>query len=387
MIRLHFIISSLDCGGAQRQLALLTKGMNPTRFAITVVTIYDGGALRDEIEHLEGVRLVSLHKKGQWDFLRPTWKLSRILSSEQSDIVHGYMDVANLLALLSGKAVGARVVWGLRASDVDFALYGRRSAWIHRLASWLSAAPDLIVANSHAGMRHHVSEGYCDKRMVVIPNGFETRAFYPDVAAGQRMRHAWGVKKHEALIGLVARLDPMKDHRTFLRAAALLLRERRDVRFACVGGGPSGFHQELLALAEELGLADRLVWTGEVSDMRAVQNALDIATSSSSSGEGFSNAIGEAMACGVPCVVTDVGDSAILVGSTGLVVPAAEPVAMATAWKRLLDLPTRERTALGSAARQRIIEEYSIEQLVSRTESVLAKLMGHAPETRTSFAD
>jgi glycosyltransferase involved in cell wall biosynthesis len=134
-------------------------------------------------------------------------------------------------------------------------------------------------------------------------------------------------------------------------------------------------------------LNNYLVWAGESRNMGAVQNALDIATSSSSFGEGLSNAIGEAMACGVPCVVTDVGDSAILVGATGLVVPPGEPAAMAAAWKRLLDMPAAERAALGRAARQRIVEEYSIEQLVGRTESALAALIAHAPETRITPAD
>jgi glycosyltransferase involved in cell wall biosynthesis len=244
----------------------------------------------------------------------------------------------------------------------------------------------LIVVNSHAGKRHHATQGYDSKRMVVIPNGFDTRQFCPDEHARQSMRHEWGIAENDRLIGLVARLDPIKDYPTFLRAAAQLAQERQDVHFVSVGGGSTHYRRELQAFANDLGLGDRVIWAGERTDMYAAHNALDIATSSSSS-EGFSNTTGEAMACGVPCVVTDVGDSAILVGSTGLVVPPEEPAAMAAAWKRLLDMPAEERAALGRAARQRIIEEYSIEQLVDRTEAALAGLMAEARETRTSLAD
>jgi glycosyltransferase involved in cell wall biosynthesis len=386
MIRLLFLIAALNRGGAERQLTLLVNGLDRTRFAVTVVTIYDGGALRGEIEDLEGVEVLSLHKHARWDIMAPFWRLTRILRRTKPQIVHGYMGVANILALMFGKTAGSRVVWGIRASDVDFSLYDRRSAWIDRLAAKLSRFTDLIVVNSHAGKRHHAAQGYSSKRMVVIPNGFDTRQFYPDERARQFMRNEWGIAENDRLIGLVARLDPIKDYPTFLRAAALLAQERQDVHFVSVGGGSTLYRRELQKLANDLGLGDRVIWAGERTDMCAAHNALDIATSSSSS-EGFSNTTGEAMACGVPCVVTDVGDSAILVGSTGLVVPPGEPAAMAAAWTRLLDMPAGERAALGRAARQRIIEEYSIEQLVDRTEAALAGLIAEAPETRTSSAD
>jgi glycosyltransferase involved in cell wall biosynthesis len=386
MIRVLFLIAALNRGGAERQLTLLVKGLDRSRFAVTVVTIYDGGALRGEIEDLEGVEVLSLHKHARWDVLAPFWRFARIVRRTRPHIVHGYMGVANILALVLGKAAGSRVVWGIRASDVDFSLYDRRSAWIDKLSAKLSRFTDLIVANSHAGKRHHAAQGYDSKRMVVIPNGFDTRQFFPDERARQSMRNGWGIAENDRLIGLVARLDPIKDYTTFLRAAALLAQERQNAYFVSVGGGSTLYRRELQELANDLDLGDRVIWAGELKDMCAAHNALDIATSSSSS-EGFSNTIGEAMACGVPCVVTDVGDSAILVGSTGLVVPPGEPAAIAAAWKHLLNMPAEERAALGRAARQRIIEEYSIEQLVDRTEAALAGLMAEAGGTRTSLAD
>jgi len=380
MIRLLFLIGSLDRGGSERQLTLLVKGLYRTRFAVTVVTLYDGGALRAETEGLEGVRVLSLGKRGHRDVLPPLWRFAQILRRVRPQIVHGYIDGPNVQALLLGKPAGASIVWGLRASNVDFSLYPRRSAWIFRLAAWLSRFADLIVLNSRAGERHYVAQGYCGKRMLVIPNGFDTERFRPDHEAGRRLRKSWGIEADERLVGLVARLDPIKDHPTFLQAAALLSAARPDVRFVCVGDGPPPYLRELRALAEALGLENRLVWAGGLDDMCAVQNALDIATSSSSS-EAFSNAIGEAMACGVPCVVTDVGDSAALVGNTGQVVPPGNPGALRGGWTRLLELPSEDRIALGQAARARITGEYGVRQLVRRTEEALAGLVSPADET------
>jgi glycosyltransferase involved in cell wall biosynthesis len=386
MIRVLFLIRSLNRGGAERQLTQLVKGIDRTRFAVTVVTLYDGGAHQTEIESLEGITVFSLHKKGRWDILLPIWRLLRILRDAKPHIVHGYMDVANALALLLGKLAAARVVWGLRASDVDFSQYDRISALSFRLAGWLSPLTDLIIINSHAGKRHYGAQGFCDKRMIVIPNGYDTIYFQPDAEAGRRIRRAWGIEDSELLIGLVARLDPIKDHRTFLQAAALLSASRPDTRFVCVGDGQADYRQELQDFAEKLGIGNRVIWAGELTDMREVHNALDVATSSSSS-EGFSNTIGEAMACGIPCVVTCTGDSATLVGNTGVVVPLKDPAQMCAAWMRLLDMPAQDRAALGRCARERIMSEYSIQQLVCRSEAALTGLIATTWETPVSGID
>jgi glycosyltransferase involved in cell wall biosynthesis len=221
--------------------------------------------------------------------------------------------------------------------------------------------------------------------MMVIPNGFDTEVFQPDREAGRRMRRTWRIPEDQPLVGLAARLDPIKDHGSFLRAAALLAQERDDVRFVCVGGGIAPYREELQSLATDLGLSDRLVWAGEVEDMRAAHNALDIATSSSLS-EGFPNTVGEAMACGVPCVVTNVGDSAVLVGTTGRVVSPSAPDELMAAWAELLDMSSANRAALGQAARDRITSEYSTSKLVDRTEAALVKLVLPAKETNWQAA-
>ncbi|MDQ2799318.1 MAG: glycosyltransferase, partial [Armatimonadota bacterium] len=197
-----------------------------------------------------------------------------------------------------------------------------------------------------------------------------TEKFSPDLAARRRLRAAWGIQEEEILIGHVGRLDPMKDHPTFLRAAAALARERERLRFVCIGDGSAPYREELHALGRQLGLEHCLIWAGPRSDMPAVQNALDIAVSSSI-GEGFPNVIGEAMACGVPCVVTDVGDSAWIVGETGIVVPSSNPDALANGLRKLLDA---DRSTHAQQVRGRIVENFGIRRLSQSTEQLLDAL-------------
>lgn len=172
----------------------------------------------------------------------------------------------------------------------------------------------------------------------------------------------------------------MKGHSAFLKAAARLARERHDVRFVCVGDGPAIYKQ---GLAKELGLESSPIWAGARNDMPSIYNALDLATSSSIFGEGLPNVIGEAMACGVPCVVTDVDDSAILVSDAKQIVPAADPSALAAAWALLSELPDTDRAVLAQTARERIVRHYSVERLVRETEAALTKLVGcHSQQTQ-----
>jgi glycosyltransferase involved in cell wall biosynthesis len=375
-MRIFFLIRSLDVGGAERQLVELVKGLDKTCFAITVAIFYAGGDLWPILQAVPGVTVIVLNKQGRWDLLPFVQRLWRVMREVRPDIVYGYMGVANELGLLVGKLYGAKVVWGLRSSFVDFSRYDWAARWSFRMGAWLSRFPDLIVVNSNAGKQHHVTHGYSGARMVMISNGIDTERCRPDPEIGRLMRAEWGVAEGVPLIGLVGRLDPMKDHPAFLRAAATLAHTCPDARFVCVGGGPEAYAAELRALGESLNLAERLIWTGTLKDMPAVYNAFDLLASSSAFGEGFSNVIGEAMACGVPCVVTDVGDAAFIVGETGAVVPTRAPAVLAQAWARLLALPPAEREALGAKARERIVTHFSRASMVAQTEALLLGLTG-----------
>ena len=165
----------------------------------------------------------------------------------------------------------------------------------------------------------------------------------------------------------------MKDYPTFLQAAALIKKRNLKMRFVCVGKGEAKYEKAMCNMATELGLDDVLIWAGRRSDMVAVYNAFDIITSSSSFGEGFPNVIGEAMSCGVPCVVTDVGDSAWMVGEAGLVVSAKDTKALSESWNKMFLLGRPELRQLAAIARQRMANKFCVNVLLDRTEQVLVR--------------
>jgi len=334
------------------------------------MVFYPNGALVKEL-HESGIPVFDLRKSGRWDVfpflvrvLRAVWKL-------KPRVIYGFLVTPNILTVfLKPIFPSARVVWGVRASNVDLDRYDWLLRLSCRIECWLSRFADLIICNSLAGLEYAAACGFPRGRMTVIPNGIDTERFKTDAVARKRLRAEWGIAENEILIGLVARLDPMKDHPTFLRAAAMLIQERTDVRFVCVGEGVEPYKIELRRLASALGLDGRLIWAGARHDVQAVCNALDIA-SSSSYGEGFSNTIAEAMACGVPCVVTDVGDSASIVGSAGSVVPPSMPAALCEGFRLMLK---RLGPDIQDAARASIVSRYTNNVLVTNTVKALCRM-------------
>ena len=365
-----FLTRSLDRGGAERQLVLLAKGLAGRGHAVSVAVFFGGGVYEAELARA-GVRVINIGKQGRWDVLPFLNRLVRLLRKERPAVLHSYLGVPNILAAaLKPLLPGTRIIWGVRASNVDLSRYDWLSRLAYTLERRLARFADCIIANSNAGKCHAVANGFPEGKMVVIPNGIDTEYFRFDPEGRRQVRLAWGVGEDEILVGLAARLDPMKDHPVFLEAASRIARERRDVRFVCVGGGPADYAEALKQHAAALGLTNQLIWVGARDDMPAVYSALDIATSSSY-GEGFSNTIAEAMACGVPCVVTDVGDSALIVGDTGSVVPPGDYNALAAAIGRLIDRPHEERLVLGEVCRARVVSEFGIDRLIQRTEEAL----------------
>ncbi|RME86581.1 MAG: glycosyltransferase [Anaerolineae bacterium] len=373
MIRLTFLLRSLWSGGAERQFLELVKRLDRGTFHITVLLFYPQGDLFAELNALEDVTIASLEKRSRWDLLGFTRGLVEQIRAQKTDVLYSFLDVPNVFAAVAGKMAGVKVVWGVRSSHMDFSRYDWTAGVVYRVECFLSRFADCIVVNSQSGADYHRRKGFRGTRMRVIPNGVDTSRFQPNAAWGASVRREWKIPLDVVLVGLVARLDPMKDHPTFLRAAAQVHRECPQARFVCVGDGPAAYRDELQSLAASLGLGDVLVWAGQRADMPAVYNALDVLVSSSY-GEGFPNVIGEAMACGVPCVVTDAGDSARIVGETGIVAPPRQPAALADALMTMLAMSPEERRALGKRARERIATRFSVERMVKATETLLREL-------------
>jgi glycosyltransferase involved in cell wall biosynthesis len=372
-VKILFLIRSLDVGGAQRQLIALAKGLRQRGHSVAVAVFYGGAVLEPELI-AAGVRLCHLHKQKRWELLSFLKRLLQLTRRETPDVLYSYLPEANLPAiLLKPFCRSVRIVWGVRASNVDLRRYDWTARLIFQAECLLSRFPDLIIVNSLAGRDYHRQHGIPDAKMTVIPNGIDTDRFRPDKAARALIRQEWGLAGTEWLIGLVGRLDPMKDHQTFLQAAALLASRVAEVSFVCLGDGPEPYSSRIKTLSNDLGLAGRLIWAGARNDLPSIYNAMDILTSASL-GEGFSNVIAEAMACGVPCVVTAVGDSARIVGETGMTVPPGNPEEMARAWQALLKILQDREDPIGARARERIVREFGVDAMVEKTAAALQEL-------------
>lgn len=354
-MRLAFVIRDLGHGGAQRQLALLAAGLQGAGHEVSVLHFY-GGAFESTLR-AAGVRTVCVGKKSRWDLAGFFLRLVRAARAARPEVLHGYLAEGNLMALLLRPFCGSpKVAWGVRDSQTDAHLWGLLGRASFRLNCLLARFADLILCNSQAGRDYYAARSYPVARMHVVPNGIDTSRFQPPPDAATRK--AVGTR----VFGLVGRLSPMKDHATFLRAAALV----PEARFVIVGSGDEAYAAEMRALAGRLGIAQRVSWMPAQENMPAVYAGFDCLINSSAFGEGFSNVIAEAMACGVPCIASDVGDSAWLVGRPEQVFPAGDHEALARRM-RAFDFD------MAQDPRARIVAEFSVEALVRRTERLLAK--------------
>ena len=371
-LSVFFLVSKLGGGGAERQLALLATGLAKRGHRVSIGVYRRGGDYEEEIT-AAGVTLVSFDKRSFWDL---TGFMSRVIGSVRSvrpDIIHGYMDTGNIVAaVLRGLAPNSRVVWGVRSSSLDLSLYDRAGRILFQLTRPTSRLAHLIIANSRSGADHVIASGYPRDRVVVIPNGIDVAKFRPDPAAGERLRVQLGIASGVPLIGMAARLDPMKGHDVFTKAATILLSRCPSAAFVCAGEGMEPYRSDVLHTLHSAGLGERLKWIGAVRDMPTFYSALTVAACCSRFGEGFSNAIAEAMACGVPCAVTDVGDLPLVVGDTGAVVPRDDPAALAQSWALLITQAGAKRSEL---CRARVVEQFSVASLVDSTEMVLRGLL------------
>ncbi len=368
-MKVAHIITGLSTGGAEMMLLKVLSGIDRSRFDSVVVSLRKRGAVVEKLETL-GVKVYCLDiKRGRISpagFIR----LVMLLRKLKPDIIQGWMYHGNLAAQLSAFLLPRRipVLWNIRGSHTDLSVEKSLTAFTIWLGARLSRLPVSIVNNSRSSALDHQRKlGYRSDRWVIIPNGFDTDFFFPSPDARARFRLELGLPGNAFLIGQVGRYHPVKDHDTFLVAASDLLKAHPEVHFVMVGDGMESSNTELMKKIKAARLADSTNLLGKRNDMSYLTAAFDIA-SSSSAAEGFPNVIGEAMACGVPCVVTDVGDSGYIVGNTGKVVPVRNPVAMADAWRGLIEMTREERLALGMAARHRVIENFSLGMVVRQYE-------------------
>lgn len=343
------VITGLHTGGAETQLATLAIANHKAGQRVAVISLIEGGAHRERLS-MAGVPVADLGlSRGRWSLLAVV-KLARIIRALRPTAIQSWMYHADLLSVL-GWMCAARwraspLYWGVRCSDLDIARYGAPLARVVRLCAMLSRLPQAIVANAEAGRSVHQDLGYRARAFPVIDNGIDVDRYRPDAAAREAVREAYGIDPSAPLVGVVARVDPMKDYLTFIQALDRL---------------PGVYAIAVGERTDSLPDVERLMRLGRRDDVQRLLAACDLVVSSSAFGEGFSNAIAEGMACGLPVVATDVGDNRRLVGDCGRIVAPRDPVALAEA---IRDVLADDPQALGAKARQRVVERFSVARMV-----------------------
>jgi glycosyltransferase involved in cell wall biosynthesis len=365
-IRVLHVITGVTMGGAEMMLFRLLARGDRGRFSPTVLSLLGPGAVGARISAMD-IPLLSLGMRQERPLSPAMLRLIPIARSLRPSLLQGWMYHGNLAAsgsaLLSGRPA---VIWNVRHSIHDMGHENRLTRGIIRLGAALSSSTRAIIYNSRLSASQHEALGYDADKTVVIPNGFDCQLFRPRPEMAQWLRHQAKIEPGRVTVGMVARNHPQKDPCNLIKATALLAERGIDVHVVIVGPGFDTDNAEVMGAIAQAGVAGRFSLLGERHDIPDIVAGLDIATLPSAWGEGFPNVLGEAMASGVPCVTTDIGDSAWIVGRVGIVVPPRDAEALADALGRLVALGCEGRRQLGAAARARVIEHFEVDDIVGR---------------------
>lgn len=362
-VKVLHLIPSLGIGGAERALISLVTRLDSEHFESVVVSMTTDMPLSPVLD-AAGIRYRTLGMSRGRIAPGAVLEFRRLLRLERPAILQTWLYHADLLGLAATATLAAAPIlcWNVRCSNMDLQKYRPLTRRVLALLARFSRRPAAVVVNSEAGQLHHAALGYRPRNWVLIPNGFDTQRFVPDLSARRAVRSEFGIAADAPLFGMMGRLDPMKGHSVLLDAAVHILTRLPLARFLLVGTNVPLLAKEVAARA----LMDAVVLSAQRDDMPRLMAALDVGCLASAFGEGFPNVLGETMSCGIPCVTTDVGDAARIVGETGIVVPPQQPGLLADALVALWQDGAAAREARGEAARMRIVQHYSLEKTVSR---------------------
>jgi glycosyltransferase involved in cell wall biosynthesis len=374
-IRILHAITDLDVGGAETQLWRLLSAAGRQQFVPAVLSLMAPGLIGARLEAL-GIAVMTLNMPRRLPSLVTSAKLLRAARRVRPDLLQGWMYHGNLAATVAGLVAGRprRVLWNVRHSIHDLAREKPPTRALVRIGAALSGLPRAIIYNSRVSAAQHERLGYAGDKTVVIPNGFDCEQFKPCAAARGKLCDELGIDPARTIVGMVARMHPMKDPVNAIRAVGLARNAALDLHLIMVGEDFVVTNRVLTDAIRAAGVADRVSLLGERQDVSTMIPGFDIKVLPSAWGEGFPNVLGEAMACGVPCVATDVGDCAWIVGDAGLIVPPRDPAALAGALRRLVELGPEGRHRLGATGRARALEHFSIQEMVRQYEALYERI-------------
>ena len=364
------IITGLKVGGAEMMLHRLIRSELSSKHQHIVLALDPVGEMAERFSAV-GISLFT------FDFRRAPFREMRrligFIRDYKPEIVQTWMIHSDFLGGIAARLAGVpHVIWGVHTTD--YTVESQSTRVVRWLCARLSSIiPSKIVCVAQASLNASVHAGYCKNRLMVIPNGFDVEALRRSLGLGKALRAQIGIAPNALVIGCLGRYNPAKDHANFVQAAGRLAAKHPTCRFLMVGRGLDAANLELQEQIAATNFPDSFVLLGERSDPATCLDAMDVFVLSSRT-EAFPMVLGEAMAMGVPCVSTDVGDAAILLGETGELVPSCNSTALAGAIERLMGKPLAERKELGQKGRERLEKFFSIEAAARRFDDLYSTL-------------
>ena len=369
-IKLTIIITGLNTGGAEMMLLKLLERLS-SKFSIEVISLTEVGVIGEKIQQL-GLSVTALKIRQIIPNPSRLFQLVQILRKTKPDIVHTWMYHADFLGGIAARLAGIPIIiWNIRNSGLSKQKTKLTTRVIVNICAKLSyLIPNYIQCCSQVAQKTHQVIGYDTSKFIITPNGFDLDRFQPDFKMRISVREELGLNSKTKLVGLIGRFDPQKNHLGFFSTASYLHQKFTDIHFILAGQEVDESNKEITATVKKYNLQSCTHLLGRREDIPRLMAALDVLCSASSYGEAFPNVIGEAMACGVPCVVTDVGDSAYITGNTGKVVSPDDMISLAQSVELLLNLSSSEKQILSQQARQRVAENFEITEIVQQYESL-----------------
>jgi glycosyltransferase involved in cell wall biosynthesis len=373
-MKIIHIITGLSIGGAEQALYNLLKGGLAERFDNCVISLRDKGPMGLKISLL-GVPVIALNMHAKKLPLAGLVKLIRIIREFSPDLIQGWMYHGNLIGGFSRVVAPGKpaLVWNVRHSLSDLSQEKIATRQVIRINRWFSFGADVILYNSHRSREQHEVFGFSKVGAKVIPNGIDTHIFSFSSKDRKHIRSKLGIPENACVVGHMARLHPMKDHAIFIQAAKSLSYRYQNLYFLLSGRDVS-FDNIMLSQLLSSQVRHRFYFLGERNDVHKLMSAIDIFCLSSAWGEGFPNVLGEAMATSIPCVATDIGDSALVVNKTGIIVPPCDVNALEEGIESLLTISSEDRISLGRSALERVEVNYKLSKIVEKYASLYNEL-------------
>lgn len=367
------VISSLNLGGAEMMLRRLVESNSGSDSEAVVVSLTTLGVIGESLLS-RGVSVHTLGMSSPLDFPITLWRLIRLIRRYRPDVVQTWMYHADLIGGLASRLAGScAVVWGVRSTSIP---QGRWSVtyWVVRLCAFGSNfIPDRIICCARSARISHIQLNYAEDKLVIIPNGYDFFAFQFNMETRRAARAQLGINEGNIVVGVVGRFDPLKDFHNFISSAAIVAAENENVHFLMVGRGNEWSNAKLCRWIEGVGLIDRFHLVGQQADVARFLSAMDIFCLSSVR-EAFPNVVVEAMAMGLPCVVTEAGDAAIILDDEDYVVPVKDSASLANALLKMCRLDPIARKSLGESNAEKVRSRYDIEIIRQKYAAVYNEL-------------